>query len=101
MADLFAHPMRARVTLSVGVLLLSTWIFALLAPPMLSGALPRPDAWVWCLMAALFAYFGYTGIRAWQRGWRSRFILRIVVPLSLFAASSALTLCGAWLLKGS
>ena len=96
MADIFADPLRARLALSVGMLLFFTWIFAILAPPMISGTFHRPDPWLWCLMAALYSYFGYTGIRAWRRGWRSRFILRIVVPLSLFAVSSALTLSGAW-----
>ena len=96
MADIFADPLRARLALSVGALLFSTWIFAILAPPMISGDLSRPGPWLWCLMGTLFAYFGYTGIRAWRRGWRSRFILRVVVPLSLFVVSSALTLSGAW-----
>ena len=96
MADLFADPRRARLVLSVGFLLFCTWIFAILTPPMISGTLHRPDPWLWCLMAALYSYFGYTGIRAWRRGWRSRFILRIVVPLSLFAISSALTVSGVW-----
>jgi len=54
---------------------------------------------MWCLMGALFAYFGYTGIRAWRKGWKSRFILRIIVPLSLLAVSSALTVLGVWLAK--
>jgi hypothetical protein len=94
--DLFADPVRARLVLSIGILLFSTWIFAILAPPMISGTLHRPDPWLWYLMAALYSYFGYTGIRAWRRGWRSRFILRIVVPLSLFAVSSALTVSGVW-----
>jgi len=91
--------MEARVTLSVGVLLLGTWGFAALVPPIIGGVVPRPDPWMWCLMGVSFAYFGYTGVRAWRRGWKSRFILRIVVLLSLLAVSSVLTVLGVWLGK--
>ena len=99
MDDLFADPVKARLTLSMGVLLLGTWIFAALVPPMIGGVFPRPEAWIWWLTGSLFAYFGYTGVRAQRRGWKSRFILRIVVPLSLFAISSLLTILGVWLGK--
>lgn len=99
MGDLFADPLRARLTLSVGCLLFFTWVFAALIPPMIGGVIPSPDPRLWCLIGGLFAYFGYTGMRAWRRGWKSRLILRIVVPLSLLAASSALTIFGVWLGK--
>lgn len=99
MGDLFADPVRSRLTLSVGCLLFFTWVFAALVPPMIGGVFPRPDPWMWCLIASFFVYFGYTGMRAWRRGLKSRFILRIVVPLSLLAASSALTIFGVWLDK--
>jgi hypothetical protein len=94
--DPFADPARARMAAVVSVFTLFTWLFAILVPPMISGTFPRPDPGLWCLMAALYAYCGYTGIRAWRRGWKSRFILRIGVPLSLFAVSSALTVFGVW-----
>ncbi len=99
MGDLFADPVSARLTFSVGVLLFFTWIIAALVPPMIGGLVPRPDLWMGCLIGSLFAYFGYTGIRARRRGWKSRFILRIVVPLSLLAVSTALTILDVWLGK--
>ena len=99
MGDLFADPLKARLTLSMGFLLLGTWVFAALVPPMIGGVIPRPEAWMWWLIGSSFAYFSYTGIRAWRRGWKSRFILRIVVPLSLFAISSLSTILGVWLGK--
>jgi TonB family protein len=42
MADIFADPLRARLALSVGMLLFFTWIFAILAPPMISGDQAAP-----------------------------------------------------------
>jgi len=97
MGDLFADPVEARITLTMGGLLFLTWIFAAMVPLIIGGLVPKPDPWMWCLMGVLFAYFGYTGIRAWRRGWKSRFILRIVVPLSLLVVSSASTILGVWL----
>ena len=40
----------------------------------------------WCVLSAMVGYFSYTGIRARRRGWRARFIQRIVIPASLLVA---------------
>jgi hypothetical protein len=45
------------------------------------------DGWSLAFVAAVVVYCFYTGYRAWKRGWKSRFILRIVVPTSLFVLS--------------
>ena len=55
---------------------------------MLTGGLALPPAGLLIFFAVLFAYSLFTGIRALRRGWRSRFILRVVVPLSLLMLSS-------------
>ena len=64
------------------------WLFALAIPPWMFGLLQQPGWKMWTLMTLLYAYLGYTGMRAYHRGWRSRFILRVIVPLSLLGASA-------------
>ena len=72
-------------------LVLAAWLFALGIPPMMLGVLQRPDWEMWMLMTLLYAYLGYTGVRAYSRGCRSRFILRVIVPISLLGASAVIT----------
>ena len=64
------------------------WLFALAIPPWMFGLLQQPGWKMWTLVTLLYAYLGYTGMRAYHRGWRSRFILRVIVPLSLLGASA-------------
>ena len=75
----------------MGALVGAGWTFAVVAPPALVGYFSRPNGLLWALMAILYAYLGYSGIRALRKGWRSRFVLRVVVPLSLLSVSSVLT----------
>ena len=84
-----------RTKIGVAGLLGGVWLFLLMAPPALAGLFAVPPASIWWIFGLLLAYFVYTGIRAWRRGWKSRFVLRIVVPLSLLVLSSVVT--GAWL----
>jgi hypothetical protein len=79
MADPADMLQNFRVAALVGVY----WLLAAAAPFMLSGLVHKPDAWTTVLFVAIAGYFGYTGLRAWERGWKSRFILRIVVPAAL------------------
>lgn len=92
MGDRIADPMEMRTMLGTAALILGTWFFAAVLPLMIAGFTAKPDPWVWVAMGILFSYVGFTGIRAWRRGWKSRFILRIVVPLTLFALSAAATM---------
>jgi hypothetical protein len=85
-----------RLKLTMAVLLAGTWVLAFLFPILIGESLPRPEAGLFWVFGGLLAYFLYTGVRAWRRGWRSRFILRLVVPLSLLTASSILEWAGVW-----
>jgi hypothetical protein len=83
------HDAIERMRMAVFVAI--CWMLAVIAPPMLAGFAPSPGIALWLPMALAFAYLGYSGMRARRKGWRSRFILRVVVPLALLATSSALT----------
>jgi hypothetical protein len=72
---------------SMGVLLVLSWTFALLVPFLWDASIPAADLSVWLVVSAPFVYFIWTGFRAWRLGWRSRFILRLVIPLALLIAS--------------
>ena len=73
------------------------WLIAAATPVMIVGAFRAPDIGPATLFAAIAAYCTYTGIRAWRRGWRSRFILRIVVPAALFVLSWAVVGVAIWI----
>jgi len=87
-------PFEARAKASAAVLLCGVWMLLAMLPLMIAGIIAMPPSSFWYLPAALLAYFVYTGIRAWRRGWKSRFILRIVIPILLLSLSAVLT--GAW-----
>jgi len=82
---------------AMAALLVGIWTFAFILPLIIWGPGVAPPALVWVVVGALAAYFVYSGIRALKKGWKSRFILRVVVPISLFVVSSALWWTGLWL----
>jgi hypothetical protein len=88
-------PIDLRIKLSVAALLGGLWIFLMFVPLGVAGMLSMPPAPVWGLFGGLFVYFVYTGIKAWRRGWRGRFLLRVVVPIALLVLSSIAA--GTWL----
>jgi hypothetical protein len=90
--DGFDTLLKLRMACLVGL----AWMFAVLIPPAAVGLLPGPGWQLWALMAFIYAYLGYTGIRAYRRRWRSRFILRIVVPLSILGVSAVATAVVRW-----
>jgi hypothetical protein len=90
-------PIALRVKLGVAALLGGLWIFLIFAPLCVIGTLSMPPVAVWCLFGTIFGYFVYTGIRAWHRGWKSRFILRVAVPIALLTLSSISTAAWLWL----
>jgi hypothetical protein len=61
------------------------WVLVFSVPFFVSDRQTRSDTplWFWCGLCAVIGYFSYTGIRAWKRGWKARFILRIIVPAAL------------------
>ena|ERR1700743_3786654 len=87
-------PSELKVKVAMAGLLGGLWVVLLALPPMLIGSLAQPPAVLLIFFAVLLAYSLYTGIRALRRGWRSRFILRVVVPLSLLMISGVGT--GVW-----
>jgi hypothetical protein len=84
-----------RLKFTVAILLVLLWVMLLLFPLLVAAS---PPLWLWCFFGALFAYSLYTGIRAWHRGWTSRFILRVVIPLALLTLSCIVA--GTWRLLG-
>jgi hypothetical protein len=84
-----------RAKFSAALLLGAVWILLVMLPLMAAGVLSMPPPSFWFIFGGPFLYFLYTGIRAWRRGWKSRFVLRVVVPFTLLVLSSVFT--GAWL----
>jgi hypothetical protein len=81
---------------AMAALLVCIWTFAFMLPLIVWGPGIAPPATVWVVAGTLAAYFAYSGIRALKKGWKSRFILRVVVPICLFVASSVLWWTGLW-----
>jgi hypothetical protein len=50
----------------------------------------------WAVLCVAIGYFSFTGIRAWRRRWKARFVLRIVVPAALLVISSTLVGLFGW-----
>jgi hypothetical protein len=92
----FADYMALRERVVMGTFVAAAWVFALAIPPALSGVMSAPDAKVWALLAVLYAYMTYSGIRALRKRWRSRFILRVVIPACLLSVSTVLAISGVW-----
>jgi hypothetical protein len=63
----------------------TTWLVAAMTPLILLSVLPLPDGAALVVPVLFVAYCYYTGYRAWRRNWRSRFVLRVVVPSALFS----------------
>jgi hypothetical protein len=89
-------PNELRFKFAVAGFLGVMWLMVVMLPPVLAGDLNAPPTSVWCIFGGIFLYSLYTGVRAWRRGWKSRFILRIVVPLALLATSFILQWTGTW-----
>jgi hypothetical protein len=80
-----------RLELKIGMFFIVTlhWTIAVAVPAFIFGYVPAPKEWaVAVLFTAIVGYCSYTGYRAWKRRWRSRFILRAVIPGLLFLFSS-------------
>ena len=78
--------LQQKVTM-VGVVT-AQWIFVSAFPAYVGGYLPTPPGWESLIFVAMAAYCFWTGYRAWKRGWRARFVLRLAVPIGLFAIST-------------
>src|SRR5271168_2323149 len=70
-------PNEFKFKFTVAGLLGIMWIVLVMLPPVLAGDLYAPPASVWCIFGGIFLYSLYTGVSAWRRGWKSRFILRM------------------------
>jgi hypothetical protein len=71
---------------SAGVIFMY-WVLVFSTPFLITSQQARSSAslWFWCVVGTTIGYFTYTGFRARRRGWKARFILRIVVPAALLA----------------
>lgn len=85
--------------LAAALLLFMYWVSVFFMPFAISDPKIRPNAplWFWCGLGVAIAYFSYTGVRAWRRGWKARFILRIVVPAALLVSATIVIGLLAWL----
>lgn len=80
---------RKRYLIGVGAYVFLYWATALALPFMIVAPdHTRLGVSGWCVVVAVIGYGAYTGLRAFARGWKARFILRIVVPTALFVTSS-------------
>jgi hypothetical protein len=85
-----------RIKIPVAILLGTLWVHLIMLPVFLAGELAAPPVSLWIILSAIFLYSIYTGVRAWRRGWKSRFIFRIVVPVTLLTISFVLQWTGTW-----
>jgi hypothetical protein len=71
--------------LASALVILLYWVSVFFAPFLVSDQQARAGAplWFWGGLCSAIGYFSYTGLRAWRHGWKTRFILRIVVPAAL------------------
>jgi hypothetical protein len=72
------------------------WFAVAAVPFAVVRQLPPIDGWAMTLAAAIVAYCFYTGYRAWNRGWKTRFVLRLVIPVCLFVLSCVAVGLGFW-----
>jgi len=82
MTDLFQKQLAAENAM---ILVMYWFMVGMLPFVILAGGLREPGIWV--LYGASLGYFTFTGVRAYRRKWKARFILRIVVPGALLCAS--------------
>jgi hypothetical protein len=66
------------------------WLVAAALPALVVGYLTMPPAFESAFFLALAVYCFWTGYRAWKRGWKTRFILRLAIPIGLFAISTCM-----------
>lgn len=77
---------QKQLAFTSALVTLSYWVIVLFIPflasdQQVSSGVPLS---FWVGACAAISYFSYTGLRAHRRGWKSRFVLRIVVPAALF-----------------
>jgi hypothetical protein len=85
-----------RLRMVMACLVPVMWLVAALLPLSLSGVLYMPDWKLSVLLGAIGTYFVYSGIRALSKGWTSRFVLRVVVPVVPLLLSSVMVWTGLW-----
>lgn len=66
------------------------WFVAAGTPAFAAGYLELPKDWTPLLFVGIAAYCFWTGYRAWKRGWKARFVLRLAIPICLFAISACI-----------
>ena len=84
--------LRKQWILFSAVAIFLYWVLVFSVPFFVSDSRIRSDTPLsfWCGVCVVIGYFIYTGIRAWKRGWKARFVLRIVVPAALLGIACAM-----------
>lgn len=95
MVNLASNP---RAALSAAAFIFLYWALVFSIPFMIDNSEFRSTApfWFWCVLCSGIGYFSYTGFRAWRRGWRARFIMRIVVPAALLMSACTIVGVAKW-----
>jgi hypothetical protein len=80
------------------IILFLYWTFVFSMPLLIADQKFRSSAPLefWGVLCVAIGYFSYTGIRAWRRRWKARFVLRIVVPAALLVTSTMLVVLFGW-----
>jgi hypothetical protein len=92
-------PFRLEAKVAMFGVVAVHWMLAVAIPAFIFGHIQLPPQEDWAAVlwfAAIVGYCIYSGYRAWKREWRSRFILRAVVPAVLFVLSFACFAFLAW-----
>lgn len=74
-----------RGAIASAAILFLYWLSVFFLPFWIGDSHLRSTApvWFWLVICAAIGYFTWTGVRAWRRGWKARFIMRIVIPAAL------------------
>jgi hypothetical protein len=92
-----ANLLDKKLSFALAVCLAVYWGVAAMAPFLMTDRAVKTDAWIWGVVAVFAGYFVYTGYCASKQGWKSRFVLRIVIPAALFVSAWIVVGVATWL----
>lgn len=89
---------QKQLAVASAAILFVYWVMVFSLPFLIHSRESRSSAPLsfWCVICLAIVYFSYTGIRAWRRRWKARFVLRIVVPTALLVTSTMLVVLSGW-----
>lgn len=89
--------LQKNLSVRLAALIVIYWIVVFIIPFVIVDADAKPGALGWSIFAALIGYFGYSGWKAFRRGAKTAFILRIVVPAGLLVTAASIVAALRWL----